>query len=64
MVNIGKRYTIEERAQTLKLAEEIGGAAASRRLGINEDTLYGWRGWERKRAAALESSVGGRSKRS
>ena len=38
---MGKRYTAEERGQALKLAEEIGGAAAARRLGINEDTLYG-----------------------
>lgn len=58
---MGKRYTAEERAQALKLAEEIGGAAAARRLGINEDTLYGWRGRERKRAAALENAIGGRS---
>lgn len=56
-----KRYTAEERAQALKLAEEIGGAAAARRLGINEDTLYGWRGRERKRAAAVEAAIGGRS---
>ena len=58
---MGKRYTAEERAQALKLADEIGGAAAARRLGINEDTLYGWRGRERKRAAAVEAAVGGRS---
>ena len=58
---MGKRYTAEERAQALKLAEEIGGAAAARRLGIKEDTLYGWRGRERKRTAALERAVGGRS---
>lgn len=58
---MGKRYTAEERAQALKLAEEIGGAAAARRLGIKEDTLYGWQGRERKRAAALERAVGGRS---
>ena len=48
---MGKRYTSEERAQALKLAEEIGGAAAARRLGIHEDPLYGWRGRERKRTA-------------
>lgn len=58
---MGKRYTAEERAQALKLAAEIGGAAAARRLGINEDTLYGWRGRERKRAAAVEAAIGGRS---
>ena len=58
---MGKRYTAEDRAQALKLADEIGGAAAARRFGINEDTLYGWRGRERKRAAAVEAAVGGRS---
>ena len=58
---MGKRYTAEERAQALKLAEEIGGAAAARRLGIKEDTLYSWRGRERQRTAALESVIGGRS---
>lgn len=36
-------------------------AAVARRLGINEDTLYGWRGRECKRAAAVEASVGERS---
>ena len=30
------------------------------RLGINVDTLYGWRGREKERVAALESTVGGR----
>ena len=38
---MGKRYTKEERREALKLAEEIGAAAAARRLGINVDTLYG-----------------------
>ena len=32
---MGKRYTAEERAEALKLADEIGGAAAARRLGIH-----------------------------
>lgn len=58
---MGKRYTKEERQEALKLAEEIGAAAAARRLGINVDTLYGWRGREKERAAALEAAVGGRS---
>ena len=58
---MGKRYTAEERAEALKLAEEIGAAAAARRLGINPDTLYGWQGRQKKRAAALERAVGGRS---
>lgn len=58
---MGKRYTKEERQEALKLAEEIGAAAAARRLGINVDTLYGWRGREKERAAAVEAVVGGRS---
>ncbi|HIS53117.1 MAG TPA: transposase [Candidatus Onthomonas avicola] len=58
---MGKWYTKEERREALKLAEEIGPAAAARRLGINADTLYGWRGREKERAAALEVAVGGRS---
>lgn len=48
---MGKRHTKEEHQETLKLAEEIDAAAAARRLGINVDTLYGWRGREKERAA-------------
>ncbi len=40
---MGKKYSQEERQEALKLADEIGTAAAARLLGINEDTLYGWR---------------------
>lgn len=58
---MGKRYTNEERREALKLAEEIGAATAARRLGINVDTLYGWRGRAKERAVALEAAVGGRS---
>lgn len=58
---MGKRYTNEERREALKLADEIGPAAAARRLGINADTLYGWRSREKERTAALEAAVGGRS---
>ena len=58
---MGKRYRKEERQEALKLAEEIGPAAAARRLGINADTLYGWRGREKERSAELEAAVGGRS---
>ena len=58
---MGKRYTKEERREALKQAEEIGAAAAARRLGINVDTLYGWRSREKERSAAVEAAVGGRS---
>lgn len=58
---MGKRYTKEERREALKQAEEIGAAAAARRLGINVDTLYGWRSREKERSVAVEAAVGGRS---
>ena len=46
---MGNLYSQEEREEALKLADEIGTAAAVRRLGINVDTLYGWRGRRRKK---------------
>lgn len=58
---MGKKYTPEERQEALKLADEIGAAAAARRLGINEDTLYGWRGRQKKKQKKLEDELGGRS---
>lgn len=58
---MGRRYTEEERREALKLADEIGGAATARRLGIKEDTLYGWRGREKQKQADLEKAIGGRS---
>lgn len=58
---MGKRYTKEERREALKLADEIGPTAAARRLGINVDTIHGWRDREKARTAALEADIGGRS---
>ena len=58
---MGRRYTEEERREALKLAEEIGGAAAARRLGIKDDTLYGWRSRQKEQQAALEEAIAGRS---
>ena len=55
---MGKRDTKEARREALKLAEEIGPAAAARRPGINTGTPYGWRGREKERTAALEAAVG------
>jgi len=40
---MAKKYTKEEQMEALKLAEEIGAAAAAQRLGINENTIYSWR---------------------
>lgn len=56
-----KKYSPEERHEALKLADEIDTAAAARRLGINEDTLYGWKGRRKKKQAQLEQQLAGRS---
>ncbi len=58
---MGKKYSQEERREALKLADEIGTAAAARRLGINEDTLYCWRGRRKKKQAQVEQQLAGRS---
>lgn len=55
---MAKKYTQEERNEALKLADEIGVAAAAKRLGINEDTLYGWR----KRAKQRRTITNGAGK--
>lgn len=49
---MSRKYSEAERAEALELSKEIGIAAAARRLGINENTLYSWRGREKERAAA------------
>ena len=56
-----QRMNREMLSEALKLADEIGAAAAARRLGINEDTLYGWRGRQKKQRRVLEEELGGRS---
>ena len=43
------KYSEEERIEALKLAEEIGAAAAARRLGIKANTIYGWAGQSKKK---------------
>lgn len=58
---MGKTYSMEERQEALKLADEIGTAAAARRLGINVDTLYGWRGRRKKKQTQLEQQLAGRN---
>lgn len=37
-----KKYSVEERQEALKLANEIGARAAADRLGIKIDTMYTW----------------------
>ena len=58
---MGNLYSQEKREEALKLADEIGTAAAVRRLGINVDTLYGWRGRRKKKQDRLEQELAGRS---
>lgn len=58
---MGNLYSQEEREGALKLADEIGTAAAARRLGINVDTLYGWRGRRKKKQDGLEQELASRS---
>lgn len=58
---MAKKYSKEERHEALKLAEEIGVAGTARRLGINVDTLYSWRGRQKARQEKLEQELDGRS---
>ena len=51
-----RKYSSEERHEAMKLSEEIGVAVGVRRLGVNEDTLYGWRGRQKKQARNLEQA--------
>jgi transposase len=50
------KYSEEERIEALKLAEEIGAAAAARRLGIKANTIYGWQGRAKKRSIVLNQT--------
>lgn len=47
-----RRYTEEQKAEALALAEEIGAVPAAKQLGIGKTTIYGWR---RQRAVAESS---------
>ena len=43
------------------VAQTLSFTGTARRLGINEDTLYGWRGRQKKQRRVLEEELGGRS---
>lgn len=51
---MAKVYTKEERVEALKLAEEIGAAAAAQRLGIKENTIYGWKSRAKKQKMVFD----------
>jgi len=53
---MANKYSAEERAEALKLADEIGATAAAQRLGINADTIYGWRNRAKKRNVVLNNT--------
>lgn len=54
---MGRIYTLEERQEALKLAEEIGNKAAAERLDINLDTVYTWIRKDKKRRDKLQAVV-------
>lgn len=54
---MAKHYSLEDRAEALKLASEIGNKAAAERLGINLDTLYVWVSKEKKRTEKIQTIV-------
>lgn len=53
---MANKYSDEERAEALKLADEIGASAAAQRLGIKADTIYGWRNRARNRNIVLNKA--------
>ena len=50
---MANKYTQEEREEALKLANEIGIVATAKRLGIKENTLYGWQSKAKKQGIML-----------
>jgi transposase len=53
---MANKYNAEERSEALKLADEIGAAAAARRLGMNADTIYGWRNRAKHKGIVLNKA--------
>jgi transposase len=53
---MANKYNAEERAEALKLADEIGASAAAQRLGMNADTIYGWRNRAKNKGAVLNNA--------
>jgi transposase len=53
---MANKYSAEERAEALKLADEIGATTAAQRLGIKADTIYGWRGRAKKKGIILNQA--------
>ena len=54
---MAKIYSVQEKAEALKLMKEVGTRVTSERLGISQDTLYTWASKERKRKEAVDAVV-------
>lgn len=39
-----KQYSLEYKAEALKLAERVGAATAAKQLGLQKSHIYAWRG--------------------
>ena len=50
---MGQKYSIEYKAEVLKLTDEIGVRAACERLGLSTKTVYNWRREERLKRGEL-----------
>jgi len=53
---MANKYSKEELVEALKLADEIGAAAAAQRLGMNADTIYGWRNRAKNKGVVLNNA--------
>src|SRR5665647_3694459 len=53
---MANKYNAEERAEALKLADEIGSSAAAQRLGMTADTIYGWRNRAKHKGVVLNNA--------
>ena len=54
---MNQTYSKEVRQEALKLAEEIGTAAAARRLGMKSSTLYTWKTKSQKGNKEYETGI-------
>jgi transposase len=54
---MAKEYSNQERAEALRLADEIGPRPAADRLAIPINTIYGWQSRARKRSDFVNAVV-------
>lgn len=51
---VNKRYTVEFKAEALKLAERLGVAEAAEKLGIYPSQIYSWRSAQNNSRTGVE----------